>query len=128
MPTEDACIYSMCIVVDVYKVCLYFVGGVCICSMFILHRIFLRIVYIICVYCRGVLHMVHIDRSITLLRQYSLLSLVNTHINISKNSITGVAHILSIFKSISLQGHASLFLLHSKRKEKMRQDPHKIIW
>ena len=33
---------------------------------------------------RGVIDMVHIDISITLLKQYSLLSLVNTHINVPK--------------------------------------------
>ena len=33
---------------------------------------------------RGVIDMIHIDISINLLKQYSLLSLVNTHINVSK--------------------------------------------
>ena len=33
---------------------------------------------------RGVIDMVHINISITLLKQYSLLSLVNTYINVSK--------------------------------------------
>ena len=33
---------------------------------------------------RGVIDTVHIDISITLLKQYSLVSLVNTHIDVSK--------------------------------------------
>ena len=36
------------------------------------------------VYNRGVIDMGHIDISITLLKQYSLLSLVNTYRNVSK--------------------------------------------
>ena len=35
-------------------------------------------------YIRGVIDMGHIDISITLLKQYSLLSLVNTYCNVSK--------------------------------------------
>ena len=80
---------------------------------------------------RGVIDMEHIDISITLLKQYRLLSLVNTCIAMYRNiknmkmdtyrrngelNIAGVArHILS--KSISLHGHALLFLLHSKKKQ-----------
>ena len=78
----------------------------------------------------------YIDISITLLKQYSLLSLVNTYRNVSKYQkhknghlekklraeYAGVAsHILS--KSISLHGHASLFLLHSKKKQKNEEGP-----
>ena len=82
----------------------------------------------------------HIDISVTLLKQYSLLSLINTYRNVSKYQkhenghlekklraeYAGVAsHILS--KSISLHGHASLSCCIPRRSNKMRQDPHKMV-
>ena len=74
------------------------------------------------IHIRDVIDMVHIDISITPLKQYSLLSLVSTHINVSKcqKNLNGLLEkklraeycwcCLSILsESISLQGPASLF-------------------
>ena len=65
------------------------------------------------IYIRGVIDMGHIDISITLLKQYSLLSLVNTYRNVSK-----------------YQKHENGRLekkLRPRRSNKMRQDPHKMV-
>ena len=91
---------------------------------------------------RGVIDMGHIDISITLLKQYSLLSLVNTYISqcieISKtwrwtlreeieSWILLVLLVTYFLKTFLYMVMPHFFCCLPRRSNKMRQDPHKMV-
>ena len=66
----------------------------------------------------------HIDISITLLKQYSLLSLVNTYRNVSKYHKHENGHSEKKFLYMVMPNFSCCI---PRRSNRMRQDPHKMV-
>ena len=83
----------------------------------------------------GVIDMGNIDISITLLKQYSLLSLVNTYRNVSKYQKHENGHLekkLVLLVTYFLKAFLYMVMPHfscciPRRSNTMRQDPHKKV-